>query len=193
MSENKASINVSRNMRGLLTSGSNGRYPLDCVQVLPSQDGVLAVASNGHAIAVTRFEGRTDAPRLMPGALLPRKGVSTWIEYRDNIWRRGVQRADAREGRFPPWQECLVDPDQPLVVVRINAKSLRAIARSIDNDENVVLLIPAVEGRTALDGIGVLGKDGVGMLMQLDDGDSDAMTIGRYRHHYRTLSHLKTQ
>lgn len=163
---------------GAATDNESSRFALGSVKVEGNGERVWASATDGRIAASVLCEGHTDEARLVPAELVPRtkkamKDGSAEVE-RNGQWENQAGKIVKQDvdGRFPYVQEHYpaVDGDD-VVCLCIDAQLLLNLANAlgIDGcDHGVTLLIrPPKEGELVDRGIGVLGPEGLGLLMPL--------------------------
>lgn len=143
------------------------------VKATPGDGVVYLAGTNGKVAAVVEVQGELDAPVLVPGPVckpgVVSGGPGAWEHQKGK--KVTVFREDLGGQLFPPLQEAL-KLRKVAATVRLDARLLDDLAKAITEGEcagHVTLLIDDADHA-----VGVVGNQGIGVIMPLSRGDDKA-------------------
>ncbi|MCC7425234.1 MAG: hypothetical protein IT428_33605 [Planctomycetaceae bacterium] len=173
MSEIRAEVTIDRPL-AQCTDQESTRYALSAVQIVPSSEKgkVWAAACDSRILALTKQEGRTDGPHLLPGQFAKPNGKGKTFASLNGQWTvsgknaKGIpdgkpaRLAPETEGRFPRTEDVVPECNGGDMVIGIDAALLANLATAIGDNGKVELII-----RGPNDAIAVMGTHGIGVAM----------------------------
>jgi|SRR3972149_989883 len=162
------------------TSKAPSRYTLDCVHINPHNGTLYAEATNGASLAIRETTGDITEACLIPSGVWPTtyktrlttNGLGQWVNEQNKIAQA------VTNGQFPDIGRILTLV-QGTVAITLDTKLLYDTATAIKNDPKnsivtLLLSIPQASDVTPkVDSpIGILGTDGFGVIMPVNQSTS---------------------